>query len=532
MERYNLPTGGIEVIIEGRSSSKLDTVNAVTHSKPKKPTLSIPPDNLTKAGSAKPVNPVRKAYTPHIPAQKPKAKPIRYLVSRSLILVGTLALIGNIPVHSKINLQTQDDTIALTAAVEEALNQATIANSDVVELQLPDENETEVFAGHEVETLPTVTKGRWNLYQVESGDTVESIFAALKLKQTLDKLIADQDIAKVLNDIKPSAKFLAQTVDGKLQQLIYTTGKKDSYFITYHNEQYTGQWQSGLLEARRSQIHFTISKPFHTEAKIAGLTSSLSRQITKIFKKDVNFRRLAIGDEVRVIFEDYIYQGERIASDNVLAAEFDHRGTLYQRVRFSASDTTRYLRPDADLELKQVAFNRYPLKSGRISSGFGMRRHPVFGSRRLHSGTDFAAPRGTPIYATGNGKVRFIGRKGGYGKTIELRHMDGITTLYGHMSRYKAGLNPGDKVKRGDIIGYVGSTGTSTGNHVHYEFRIAGKPHNPMKVALPTTGILSPKEMRQFRQQAKKLKNELEALRETAKNNPHRLSSRQNQFGG
>jgi len=537
MERYNLPAGGIEVSIEGGSPHKLDTVNAVT-AKPATPVTSPSPPKpqtsnklVSESQQQRPAQ-AQKFQASQLPPKKHWA-PIRYIVSRSLVLVSTLAIVGNIPVHSNVGVEPQARQTQLAALIsqsEKRLND-TALSADTLELELPELDETEIFAGHEAETLPAVNEGRWKLYQVNSGDTLESILASLKLNDRLDDLTTDPEVAQVLAGIQPGAKLLTQVTDNQLQQLIYTTGDIKSFFITYHEGQYNGHWEEDLLEARRSQIYFTINKPFHAEARQAGLTPSLSRQLTRIFKKDVNFRRLAIGDQVRVIFEDYIYQGERIATDNVLAAEFDHRGTLYQRVRFTSNDATRYLRPNADLELKKVAFNRYPLKNYRLTSSFGMRRHPIYGSRRMHTGTDFAAPRGTPIYATADGTVRFAGRKGGYGITVVLNHMNSITTHYTHMSRYKKGLNSGDKIKRGDVIGYIGSTGTSTGNHTHYEFRIAGKPHNPMTVELPTTGILSPEEMQQFRQHARNMRQELETFRKTASKEPVTIDI-ENQYGG
>ncbi len=151
-----------------------------------------------------------------------------------------------------------------------------------------------------------------------------------------------------------------------------------------------------------------------------------------------------------------------------------------------------------------------------MSSGFGMRRHPVFGLRKNHAGTDFAAPRGTPIHATADGSVKEMGRQGGYGNVVELRHDGNITTRYGHMSAFNDELKPGSKIKRGDVIGYVGSTGTSTGNHVHYEFRVNGEPQNPMSVELPQVGIMSAEEMQAFKHQASAMVQELADLRKLA----------------
>ena len=168
------------------------------------------------------------------------------------------------------------------------------------------------------------------------------------------------------------------------------------------------------------------------------------------------------------------------------------------------------------LEIKKVAFNRFPLKGGRLSSGFGMRDHPVLRKRRQHSGVDIAAPRNTPIYATGDGKLRFAGYKGSYGNTVEISHAGGIRTRYSHMSKHKKGLRIGATVKKGDIIGYVGSTGRSTGNHVHYEFLKNGKPQNPQQVKLPMKGVLSAGKMKEFKWLVKRMSNRLLKLRDNA----------------
>ncbi len=491
MERYNLPVGGIEVTIGGREPTKLGEVSAVTTSAEVHPRQAKP------------------TQTP--PVQHPKIKPLRYAITRALILVGAFAALGNIPVHSKVYLPPPDDLQDIAGEVRTTLRET----QDTQELNLP--SVTETYAGYEVEALPSASNGDWSLHTITKSQTLEKVLDSLHLTSDMDSLMADADIKQTLSTLKADSKLLIQIHDKRLKQLIYATGKRDAYIVSRQDDKYTAKWDNELFEEQHNRIAFTIKNPFHYEANRAGLPLSVTRQLNKIFKGDVNFHHIAIGDQVSVIFEDYYYQSERIFTNNVLAAEFNHRGDIHQRIRFTFADgKTNYLKPDSDMELKQVAFSRYPLNGGRLSSGFGTRRHPVFGFRRMHTGTDFAAPHGTPIYATGSGVVRYVGRKGGYGKVIELGHSDGVSTLYGHMSQYQKGLAEGDSVKRGDVIGYVGSTGTSTGNHVHYEFKIDGQHQDPMTVALPQTGILTPNEMKEFKNYARSLTNQLLKLRETA----------------
>lgn len=498
MERFNLPTGGIEVIIsDGDPAPEVENCST----------------------TAEPLLPARAAA----PKLK-KRKPLRYLITRSLVLVGAFALVGNIPVYSKINPIASDNDsdshFVLDGAQHEyATQNLSLAdkptNNDGLAIHLPTAIET--YTGHEIAALPSAIDGKWKLHHISKGETLEDILSPLKLLTTTGSLLLDPTVKKALSELDADKKILVQVNNRKIEQLIYATGKRKAYIVSFQDGKYTGKWDNGLFEEQHNRIAFTIHNPFHYDAEKSGLPVSVTRQLVTIFKKDVDFRRIKVGDQVSVIFEDYYYQSERIFTNKVLAAEFNHRGTIYQRIRFNANrNKALYLRPGDDLQIKQVAFNRRPIRGGRLSSGFGMRRHPVLRKRRMHAGADFAAPRGTPIYATGDGSVRFVGRRGGYGKSIELSHGYGVTTRYGHMSKYKKGLGRGDKVKRGEVIGYVGSTGRSTGNHVHYEFRVNGKPHNPMRVKLPEKGMLTKQEMADFKHLAKSMSYQLIKLRDTA----------------
>jgi len=347
---------------------------------------------------------------------------------------------------------------------------------------------------------------------------LESILGRLELTKTSQKLLENTTIKQALGNLKADARLFTQVVDDSLQQLIYAKNNAEVYIVSVTDDGYVGKWESNALETRNAKIAFTVKHSIQKDGKAAGLSKSVIRQLSQVFQKDVDFKKgIKAGDKIGVIFEDFRYQGESIYTDKVLAAEYATAKKSYQRVRFTLGEgRTDYFRPDGDTELKRAAFDRKPLTEGRLSSGFGMRRHPVFGLRKNHAGTDFAAPRGTPIYATADGSVKSIGRQGGYGNVIELSHINGITTLYGHMSAFKEDLKSGQDVKRGDVIGYVGSTGTSTGNHVHYEFRVNGEQQNPMAVELPQVGIMTAEEMQTFKSVATAMVRDLADLRKLA----------------
>lgn len=524
MERYNLPVGGIEITIGRKETNKLDEVQAITSSSEVRAQSHHPHASQAETNPYKPAkskSPILTA-TSNVTETKPskpkstrslKNKTSRYILSRSLVVVVMLAALGNIPVHSTVLLSDPSNEgdladEAKAAVLREAQN--------TEQLNLP--TVTETYAGYEMEALPSASHGEWTFYPVVAGTGIKEVLAELNVSTDLTALTAEPENANILSNLQTGNKVFIQVSDEAVKQIIYATGKRTAYIISQQDGKYIGRWDNEVFEEQQNRVAFTVHNPFHYEANKAGLPISITRQLSKVFKDDIDFRQIAIGDQVSVIFEDFYYQSERIFSQNILAAEFNHKGESYQRIRFQlGSGKTRYLRPDEETELKQVAFNRLPLQgAGRLSSGFGSRVHPIFGFRRMHAGTDFAAPYGTPIYATGDGKVQYVGRKGGYGKVIELNHGEGISTLYGHMSDYQKGLADGDTVKRGDVIGYVGSTGSSTGNHVHYEFKVNGEPQDPMVVALPEKGVLSLAEMQDFKEYARNLTNQLIRLRETA----------------
>jgi len=486
MKRYNLPVGGIEVVILGDY-------------KPKQQKQQRKPESVNRkhTASAKP------------PANR---KPLRYIATRSLFLAVGLATLGNIPVYSMIS--TPDDGKVLNLVSQPDSNSPGQVLKD---LSLP-AVAVESYSGYAVDALQDAHQGNWTMHVVGEDDTLKSIMAKLELSKTAKALLETSSIQESLAELKTGSRIFVQVVDDHLDQLIYAKNEHRAYIVSATDNGYTGQWDEEAFAMRESKIAFTVKHSIPKDGKAAGLSGSVARQINHVFRKDVDFRKgVRVGDKVGVIFEDFQYQGKSIYTDKVLAAEYSNNKETWQRIRFTLADgKTDYFRPDGDTELKRTAFERKPVTVGHMSSGFGMRSHPVFGFRKSHAGTDFAAPRGTPIHATADGSVKFIGRQGGYGNVIELRHMDGITTLYGHMSGFKEGLQSGNSVKRGDVIGYVGSTGTSTGNHVHYEYRINGEPQNPMSVELPQIGIMSEAEMKDFKNFASSMVEQLADIRKLA----------------
>jgi murein DD-endopeptidase MepM/ murein hydrolase activator NlpD len=221
-------------------------------------------------------------------------------------------------------------------------------------------------------------------------------------------------------------------------------------------------------------------------------------RLARIFEYRLDFLHdIQAGDSYRFVYERQGRPDGTARAHTVLAAEFVNRDRPFVAVRFDLDDRVDYF--DLDGKSLRTAFKRYPLDYVRITSNFSWRRyHPVLGIYRAHVGTDFGAGSGTPVLATGSGVVDFAGRKGGYGNLIVLRHPGAYTTRYAHLRGFARGLRRGARVEQGQVIGYVGATGTATAAHLHYEFRKNDRPVNPRTVDLPSAAPVPTEESARF----------------------------------
>ncbi|MGZ8190455.1 MAG: M23 family metallopeptidase [Methylococcaceae bacterium] len=226
---------------------------------------------------------------------------------------------------------------------------------------------------------------------------------------------------------------------------------------------------------RLTSTHGIITSSLTQAAEKAGLTQDLIIQLTNIFAWDIDFAtNIHRGDTFTVV-----YESNETNTGQIVAAEYVSRGKIFTAVRYKDNEgNVNYYSPEGKTMRK--AFLSTPVDFARISSHFDShRKHPVLNRIRAHKGVDYAARTGTPVKAAGDGKVAFLGRKGGYGQVMIIEHGQRYETLYAHLSSFKRGLENGDPVRQGEIIGYVGQTGLATGPHLHYEFRIDGIHRNP-----------------------------------------------------
>ena len=264
------------------------------------------------------------------------------------------------------------------------------------------------------------------------------------------------------------------------------------------DDSFTAQEQTDQAHTQVRVAQAEINSSLFGASDQAGIPDGVTLQMADILGSKIDFLKdLRKGDRFRVVYESYDHEGQEVGAGRLLAVEFINQGKAHEAAWFQPDNGSGGYY-DFDGKSLKGAFLRTALKFTRISSTFGGRRHPVHGDWRNHKGVDYAAPSGTPIHATADGVVEFIGRQNGYGNTIILKHHGEFTTLYAHQSRFAAGLRKGDRIEQGQLIGYVGSTGWATGPHLHYEFRIAQKAIDPLSVDLPVARVLDAPQRKQF----------------------------------
>jgi murein DD-endopeptidase MepM/ murein hydrolase activator NlpD len=363
--------------------------------------------------------------------------------------------------------------------------------------------------------------------KIRAGDTLAVVMQRLGVDDPAAVAFIKSDkIAKGVMQLTTGKKIQAQTAEnGSLQWLKATlVDAKDNpakqISISRNGNKFVAKEAPAQLERRVEMRAREITSSLYgaTDATTDGgkLPDSIVAQIIEMFSTDIDFRSdLKRGDRFNVVYETFWQDGEMVRAGRILAGEFTNRGTTYQSVWYEDPVTKQGGYFSFDGKSLKKGFLKSPLEFSRISSGFSNRVHPITGEWKAHKGIDFAAPMGTPIRASGDGVVDFAGVQGGYGNFIVLKHWANYTTAYGHMSRFAAGMRRGVSVKQGDVIGYVGTTGWSTGAHLHYEFRVANEARDPNSVKVLAQAPLSPSERARFQVAAADMTHRFALLRPT-----------------
>jgi len=355
---------------------------------------------------------------------------------------------------------------------------------------------------------------------VRRHDTLDRIFRQFKLDHAdLAAILGLPGARQALSQIRPGDKLTLVHEDGTVHALNRRISETEILSVTRADNGFAAEVIATPIEYRSTHAYGTIDSSLFVAARAAGVNPETIMQLANdIFGWEIDFALdIRTGDRFHLVYEQKYRDGQYLGDARILAAEFVNAGERHRAVHYASVDgqVEGYFTPDGRSMRRQ--FLRAPLDFRRVSSNFNpSRRHPILNTIRAHQGVDYSAPTGTSIKASGDGRVSFAGVKGGYGKVITLEHGGGISTLYGHLSGFARGLRPGQRVKQGDTIGYVGSTGAATGPHLHYEYRVNGIHRNPRTVRLPDAAPIPAGYLADFQSKSSALLAQLEQGRGTA----------------
>ena len=321
----------------------------------------------------------------------------------------------------------------------------------------------------EINDVVNIISKKIDLRKLKVGTLIETYTKSVNDKKIINEIIIYPDIEKKIYVKKVNNKFVAGEDKTKL------FSKLKLYEVEIHNS-----------------IYESLKK--------IDTPDEIIMEFVQLYSFDIDFQRdIRKGNKIKIFFEIYTdSQNNYIKSGNIKFSEIILNDESYELYRFQSEgdEFVEYFNSDGKSATK--ALMKTPINGARLSSGFGMRKHPILGYNKKHQGVDFAAPTGTPIMAAGTGHIEFVGNNGGAGKYIRIKHLNGYKTSYSHLSKYASGIQKNVKVRQGQIIGYVGNTGLSTGPHLHYEVIFNGKRINPMKMKLPSGKQLKDKNLEIF----------------------------------
>jgi len=354
-------------------------------------------------------------------------------------------------------------------------------------------------------------------YVVQSNDTIEKILkkhnvisedinsvAAVVVKKKLSNIFAETEVKIVTKKDSASNKLISLFYHINEIVTVEIKRNKDEFIVTENILK---------LEKKEIVLSSTITKNLYSSAVQAGIEPNIIVEFANMYGFEVDFQRdIRRGDKFEVYYEQYIDENNIVRNTGkiIYASMFVNNKEL-SLYNFKFNNKEGYYDVDGKSVIKTLM--KTPINGARLSSSFGLRKHPILGYNKLHQGTDFAAPRGTPIMASGSGIILRAQKYKGYGNFVSIKHNSTYVTAYGHMSKYGRGIRKGVRVNQGQIIGYVGSTGMSTGPHLHYEVIKNGKRINSQRLKLPTGKTLNNEARNRFEVERIKIDVRLAALR-------------------
>jgi len=443
-------------------------------------------------------------------------------------LIGALIVINHDNNYADLPLMVRN-TAPAAAQLEESTPGAIIPTSpapvmpEMVSSEAPAQIETQstpapTTADHEDILANTVSAEATPDYStdVKAGDNLSLIFSRAGLNaQDVYKVSNSTPKTKVLGNLYPGYRLeFYFNEDESLQSLTVVKNKLESVIFSRNDAgQYIAKENTLSPEVRQVFREATINDSLFLAARNGGISAGVTMELAGIFGGVIDFLLdTRKGDTFNVLYEEKFLNGEYIGYGKILAAQFTNQGETHTAVRYVNTDgDSDFYNPEG--ESMRKAFLRNPVDFTRISDGFNLRRkHPILNTIRAHKGTDYAAPRGTPVVAAGDGRVTWASRKGSFGKLVVIQHGDRFQTKYAHLNDYAKGIKKGNRVKQGQVIGYVGSTGGATGPHLHYEFLMDGVHRNSRTIhdKLPKAESVPSNEMQRFKEQSQILITQLQ----------------------
>ena len=340
---------------------------------------------------------------------------------------------------------------------------------------------------YKAETDELAENNGWTIVKTQKGDSLASIFKRAGLsRQTLQAVLQNNKHAKTLANIKPDQQIQLLIHNQLLEKLIFPVSATQFLVISHEEKNYSCKIKSRKMSVHDDYLTATVRGSLYSTAKRHNIPYKLIQQMTELLNWEIDFaREVRAGDQFSIIYQAYYVDDKLVSTGDIIAVTYTNRGKPHQAIRYAnTAGDYDYFTPQG-VSLKK-AFSRYPVKFSHISSTYSLSRyHPILHYRRPHKGVDLAASIGTPVHATGDGRIEIIDRHNGYGNMIKISHNKTYSSLYAHLLRFQKGLAKGAQVKRGQVIGYVGQTGLADGPHCHYEFHVNHQPKNPTTIELP-----------------------------------------------
>lgn len=389
------------------------------------------------------------------------------------------------------------------------------------------------LSADEVEVNQEPLKPREEIVEVGAGQTVAGVLQSAGVSGT----DAYNAVKALSEHFDPRNVKAGQAIEIRLEpkddalEFAALNMKIDSIKEVTVSKEDGDQFKSELKEKKvilqTNAAKASIESSLYGSAARAGIPASVVAKMIRVYSYEVDFQRdIRQGDKVEVLYETYETEdGDFARYGDVLFANLIVGGKSHPVYRFEDKQgRADYYGSDGASVRKSLM--RTPVDGARMSSGFGMRRHPVLGYNKMHKGVDFAAPLGTPIYAAGDGVVEIAGRKGSYGNYVRIRHNGSLKTAYAHMHKFAKGIKPGVRVSQGDVIGYIGATGRATGPHLHYEVLKGTAQVNPNSVTEQSGQMLAGAELQRFKDTVSSLQQQYASMTEGVKFAHNNVSSR------